>query len=517
MRNRKKIITFIIFASLLRFLIAGSLELGNDEAYYQLYARYLQWSYFDHPPMVAWLIRLSTVNLYFDQEIFIRAGAVICAAIGTWLAYLIGSHIRNENTGWFFALLYSTSFYSSIIAGVFILPDSPLVVFWLASIYCMLQILKLKEPGSLQGRYFIFLGITVGLCIMSKLHGIFLWFGFGAYILFHRRHVLKNPFLWLSVLITVAIISPIYFWNVSNRLITYNYHQERLNFFGRSPDPSHLFQQVFGSVFYSNPINFMLFIGTAIALTGKGKQSFPVVFPLFLWLSLPLIGILFWTSLFNETLPHWSGPAWLSWMILTACWLDGMKREKTIRWIRASGGVMILVIVISVMSIRYLPVYVGSNQPGHAGKGDIMLDLSGWKKFAYEFDSLYRSDLQYGRMKKNPLIISDYWFPAGHLDHYYAIPFHRNLMVFGPLNNIHHFAWVNAKRPKPVKGQDAYFIYLSNYYGPPADILKKKFVLVEDSVLIPQYRSGIMVREFVVYRMHGFQGDSLDFLIPGIK
>ena len=132
-------------------------------------------------------------------------------------------------------------------------------------------------------------------------------------------------------------------------------------------------------------------------------------------------------------------------------------------------------------------------------------------------DSIYRSDSSSGRMKKNALILSDYWFPAGHLDHYYAVPFHRMLLAYGPLNNIHHFAWLNDKRERPEKGQDAYFIYPTNYYGPPENALKQKFDFVEDSVVIPQYRSGIIVRDFVIYRMHGYHGDSLDFLIPGIK
>jgi len=498
-------------------MIAGLLELGNDEAYYQSYALYLQWNYFDHPPMVAWLIRFSTANLSLHHEIFVRSGAVICAAFGTWLIFVIGKKIRNEHTGWILAILYSTSFYTSIIAGIFVLPDSPQVVFWLASIYYMLCILDKRESGGQRNRYFIFLGFSIGLCILSKVHGGFLWLGFGAYVVLYRRQLLKNPYLWLSVSVTLLIVSPIYIWNVSNHFITYTYHQERLNFFGHSPDLWNLFQQVFGSVFYSNPVNFILYAGAAIALAGKNREQFPEVFPLFLWLSLPLIGILVWTSLFSETLPHWSGPAYLSWMILAACWLDGMGMQKAMSWLKISCWVFVLVVMISILAIWYLPLNVGSRQPDHLGKGDIMLDLSGWKKFSSEFDSLYRSDFSSGKMKKNALILSNYWFPAGHLDHYYAVPFHRTLLAYGPLNNIHHFAWLNDKRQRPEKDQDAYFIYPTNYYGPPEETLKQKFDLVEDSVVIPQYRSGIIVRDFIIYRMHGYHGDSLDFLIPGIK
>ena len=105
---------------------------------------------------------------------------------------------------------------------------------------------------------------------------------------------------------------------------------------------------------------------------------------------------------------------------------------------------------------------------------------------------------------------------TGHLDHYDGIPCHHNLLVSDPVNDIHHFAWLNQRRLRLKKGSDAYFIYPSNYYGPPKVSLKNEFDRVEDSVSIPQFRSGNPVRYFVVYRMHDFKGDSLESVVPGI-
>lgn len=126
----------------IRLLLAGFLEFGNDEVYYYTYALHLQSNYFDHPPGVAFLIRFTTLNLWLQQELFVRLGAIICAGIGTVLTYKIGTLIRNERTGLFAAVLYNTSIYSSIIAGVFILPDSPQIVFWLAALFIGLKIIS---------------------------------------------------------------------------------------------------------------------------------------------------------------------------------------------------------------------------------------------------------------------------------------------------------------------------------------------------------------------------------------
>src|SRR5450432_4434857 len=120
--------------------------------------------------MVAVLIRIFTFNLFFQHEFFIRFGSIICAAGGTWLIFLIGKRIAQMRTGWIAALLYNTSFYASIIAGTFILPDSPQSLFWLFSMYCM--ILILEKPEFPKPLLFILLGIGIGLSTMSKVHGL---------------------------------------------------------------------------------------------------------------------------------------------------------------------------------------------------------------------------------------------------------------------------------------------------------------------------------------------------------
>ncbi len=109
-------------------------------------------------------------------------------------------------------------------------------------------------------------------------------------------------------------------------------------------------------------------------------------------------------------------------------------------------------------------------------------------------------------MQPGALIISDYWFPAAHLDYYVARPLHQYVFAVGKLTDIHHYGWLNRERPAFQKGNDAYFIYPSNYYGPPRQELKNYFRKVDDSLTITQYRTGIPVRNFIIYRMHGYLG-----------
>src|ERR1044071_3958733 len=106
MSYRHKVIVLTILFLLLRLITASVLELGNDESYYWLYSQDLQWNYFDHPPMVAAWVRLSTLNGWLDNyEVMIRAGSIIGCAFSTWFLYKAVSLIHSERDGWVAARL----------------------------------------------------------------------------------------------------------------------------------------------------------------------------------------------------------------------------------------------------------------------------------------------------------------------------------------------------------------------------------------------------------------------------
>ena len=137
MELKNKLWFLILASAIVRILIAYGLELGNDEVYYQTYALHLQWNYFDHPPIIALLIRATTLNGLLHQELFIRLGPVVLTAFNTLIVYSIVKKIANERSAWFAACIFTFSFYAGIIAGTFILPDAPQLFFWVISIWLM--------------------------------------------------------------------------------------------------------------------------------------------------------------------------------------------------------------------------------------------------------------------------------------------------------------------------------------------------------------------------------------------
>jgi len=99
MKENQQLTLIIALATLARSIIAVSIGLGNDEVYYLTYAQHLQWNYFDHPPMVALLIRLTTFNLNLTNELFVRLGSIIFGAVNTYLIYYICKGIKNKKCG----------------------------------------------------------------------------------------------------------------------------------------------------------------------------------------------------------------------------------------------------------------------------------------------------------------------------------------------------------------------------------------------------------------------------------
>ena len=228
---------------------------------------------------------------------------------------------------------------------------------------------------------------------------------------------------------------------------------------------------------------------------------------LYLLLGLPLIVVLLVMSLFNETLPHWSGPAYISILLVAAAYLCAASWSQVAvrRVLTGSVALLVFVSLAGILVVRYYPSQLGSTDPGRLGKGDVTLDMNGWEQFALKFDSLADSDKKHGLMQPGAFILSDYWYPAANLDYYVASPRHISFLAVGRLRDIHHYAWLNLQRPALAPGADAYFIYPSNYYGPPRESLRDNFQHV-DSVEIPQQRMGVHVRNFVIYRMHGYMG-----------
>jgi len=497
----------ILISMIIRGFFAWTLELGNDEVYYWTYALYPALSHFDHPPMVGFVIQAFTGNLYFDSEFFIRLGSVVLGGANTWLIYLIGRQVKDKLTGLFAALLYNTSVYCFVIAGIFILPDTPQLFFWLISMYMLIVALPDKEISKKSRNILFYASLPLGLAMLSKYTSVFLWLGAGLYILFYNRKWFRTFELYLAVLLSLIIFSPVILWNLENHFISMTYQSERVGFFDSGIRPDYFFTELLGQISYNNPVNFIIIIFALFALKKRKIRIYNEYVRLLLLISLPLIFLFLFFALFHRTLPHWTGPAYLSLIIIAAAWLaeKAMKPDKAILFpvpIRISMGILLLAITIGLFQIKW-GVFTTSieNNPKELGKNDFTLDMFGWRQFATKFHELADRDFYSKKMPATATILSYRWFPAAHLDYYVAHPRGYNLLAIGELERIHKYAWIDRERRGLHLDADAYFITSSRDFQDPEPLFGKYFMIIEEPEVIKIFKRSKHVENFFVYRL----------------
>jgi len=519
MNDNKKysnyVIYIIIISTLVRGLLAGFLELGNDEVYYRLYALYPDWSHFDHPLMVGLLIQLSTFNLLFQSEFFLRLGSIIIGAINLWIIFKIGVRLKDYRTGYYASLIYSASVYSSIITGVFILPDTPQSLFWLWAVYFALNTLSKYPKTPLLGTNMLKIGIIIGLGILSKYTTIFLWFGIGVYILFYNRAWLKSRWLYYSIISTIILSLPILIWNIQNDFISFTFHSNRVDMSGYSINLNYFLTELSGEILYNNPINFaLIIIGIIAAFRGKlhiNKEHIRVL----LLLGLPIIITFLVFSLFRSTLPHWTAPGYTALIPIAAVYLSqhSKAKNKMPTVIILSLTLLITIIVVGLAQINTGFIRIDKTTEYHRiGKNDPSLDMYGYNYVGKAFQDIVKQDIADGNMAENSIYVGSNWFPLANYDYYAATPAGMASFGIGNLSNIHKYAWINKKQGGFKVGMDAYYITDSKEYHKPDKIFYEYFTEVIPADTIQIYRNGEIAKRAFIFRMKNLKKIPKDVL-----
>lgn len=474
--------------------------LGVDEAYYVSYARYLDWSYFDHPPLVGYLIWLTTAGLSLSGVFFVRLGALLIGTINLYLIFEIGARLYDRTTGLLAAILLSNSLYASILAGTFILPDTPLSLFWLLSLWSFARFLSEKKD-----RFLLLFGTAVGLALLSKYQSVFLWGGALLFLWLYDRKKLQSKTLILSIGISLILFLPVLLWNYQSPYSGLAYQAHRVG--NDLPKLSYFFPALLGSIFYNNPFNYYLIVLGLIFFIKNRKVGGKPATAFLLCSSLPLIAVVLGLSLFNRILPHWSGPAYYGLILTTAHFVRlQIKAHNTKAVSRAIKGgalffILLVAVTIAVVKYNFLPLGK-DHRATRLGSRNPATDLMVWPAAAAAIQRKVARDLREKRVKKNYVILSDNWFPAAHLDYYYAMPNGVKLYVLGNSNNQHNYMRSNLLQGPIPLGSDAYYISPSHRYRAPSRWLISRFKTVDGPDIMPISVDGKPAIELSIWRMN---------------
>ena len=499
-QNIKKMMFWLLaISAIVRAVLAGWLEFGNDEVYYWTYALYPDWSHFDHPPMVGWVIQLFSLNLLLDSEFFIRLASVVFMTANTYIIYRIGKDIKDAQTGFYAALLFTASIYAFVITGIFIMPDTPLMLFWLLAFWMAVKVEKKQN--------LVLFGLFAGLAMLSKYSGVFLWVGLGLYILIFNRKQLKNPYLYISLLLSALCCLPILYWNLQNDFISFTFHSERVG--GGAINISTFGTELAGEFFYNNPVIFVLAVMAVVAAFKKKIDMDRPTLRLVLCTALPLILVFLGFSLTRPTLPHWNAPAYILLIILIANMMSSKHPNqegsfKIPKGILAALSVMLFVVVVGSIEIKtgFIPLD-RHTEPEKLGRDDFTLDMYGWKQLEQKFAALREEKIAEGVMQAEDGIVADEWFPLANLDYYVARPLDMKVMGVGWPHNLHKYLWINEERGGFKKGESYWFLSDSHYFKNPEALYPGGFESIQPIDTLTIERCGKPAKNFFVYACKG--------------
>ncbi len=393
------IIIFLLALFNVGLVRSGMFDLSPLEAHYWEWSRRLDLSYYSKPPMVAYIIALSTY-IFGNNEIGVRIGAIILSALSAVLFLLLCKQFKLSRR----ATIYS--FLSFVLSPMFfggsilMTTDIPLVFFWILAIYSMKR--ALSEEKLL---WWIVTGIAIGAGLISKYTMFFFIPCAILYLSITGRflRMIKNPHPWLSIIIALMILSPVIYWNYRHDWVSFR-HTAGLAMRGKgifTLAPKYFAEFLGSQIALLSPLIFFMIIAgwvkgfMNLSWRRRDEDAFLLSF------SLPIFLFFLLLSFHGKTQGNWPAPCYITAYIYVA-----MLVEKGLffnpfrgRLLAISALVLASIMLIFAYSISIISEYV---DPGINPKLNISNRLKGWKELSRQVSRIRET-----MGEKNVFIFSD--------------------------------------------------------------------------------------------------------------
>ena len=364
--------------------VAAVAPLSGDEAYYWLWSRRLQLSYFDHPGMSAWWIAAAT-ELFGESPLAIRLPSVVGAALVTLLVYDTGRVAFDDSRAGLWAALWLNVTVLFGAAAIIATPDTPLLVFWAAALWAMVRLIRRGQPV-----WLYLLGAALGLGFTGKYTMVLIAPGLLLTFLCFRttRQWLARLHLPAAAGLGLALTLPVLVWNWRHDWVSF---RKQLSHAFDAPvvDPlASLATFVVTQFGVVTPL-ILLFVlwGTLWALWAGWRRRRADWFVLGA-VSAPVLAFFVHHAWGGLVQPHWAGPAYLGAIVAATGGWVAIARPRRPRWAEAlfraapALGALLLALVYFQTATALLPI---------RAKSDPMGRLGGWADLARVVER-YRRD-----------------------------------------------------------------------------------------------------------------------------
>jgi 4-amino-4-deoxy-L-arabinose transferase-like glycosyltransferase len=359
----------------LRCLVARHLDLETDEAYYWLWSRHLAISYFDHPPMIAYLIRLGTA-LFGNGVLGVRSMAIVAMLAASALVYALTVVLFDDRRLGILATLWFNMMPHTAFFSIVMYPDTPAMLFWLLCCVALAQVWK-----SGRGAWWYLAGAAMGLLLLSKYTGVFLLAGIAIWLsaAAQMRPWLKRREPYLAGLLALVLFSPVILWNAEHHWASF---AKQFSHALDSADGGLGDAGVFVGVqaLFVSPLIFVLAIAGLVVATRRGFFRQEANWLLLAAAVTPMLAYFLIHALSAEVLPQWPSAAYAIAVIATVAAFaprqDAPERGPLLRYAFAAApwtGLVFTLAMFAQMTFWPAPV---------AAAHDPLDIFDGWAQWA---------------------------------------------------------------------------------------------------------------------------------------
>ncbi len=340
MKN-SRVLLFLLAITAFRLWFCTYHELVADEAYYFLWSKHLDWSYYSKGPLIGWTIALGTF-VFGDTVFGIRWLSVLLSAGTGWLLFRLGSRLWNPRVG--FACLLVGALMPLYAIGSVLMTIDPLSVFlWVLAVHTFLNAVELNR-----WRDWLMTGFIVGLGFLAKFINALELLCFALILLMDpERRRLFFSWKFAGMLGVVALCTlPVILWNQNHGWITATHLQQRgqLNH-AFQLRPKEMFQFVYMQGIVLSPLFFFGLIAATIVALQKWKTDFATRVALGLFL--PVFGF-YWILSWNDNgEANWTATSFIGGIPLLVVWALDLS-ERSILWRRIVAFAVVLAFIQTV-------------------------------------------------------------------------------------------------------------------------------------------------------------------------
>ncbi|MBI5815540.1 MAG: glycosyltransferase family 39 protein [Nitrospinae bacterium] len=485
--GRAGFLVSLLALTIFRVWYSGLFELSLDEPYYWLWSLHPQMGYYDHPPMVAWLIAVFTSLA--DSERFVRLAAALLASGATWFAYETARGIFNDKRAGLGAALLINIVPITSVGAVIITPDSPLMFFWLGSVYYGHKLIDTQEP-----RHWYATGFFYGLALLSKYTAALFAPALFLFILYsaENRHWLFRREPYMAFALSIIIFSPVIYWNH-----THDWTSFRFQFshgFSEAGAPAWMNFAEFwgGQVGLFGVAGFFLALWTGVGMAKMGLREKRDDFLYISFMTLPLL-LFFTVNSFKARMEgNWAVVAYLA--ALTAAPGFVQRYAGSFAQIRkgrlVEKGYAAALVLMAVFTV-YIHAQIVDPALPMPQKRELSRRIYGWSVLGNQ------AAKELSTLGEGAFVLTQR-YQISSLMAYYTPGRPEAFMMTGK----GRFGYLGPV--EKLIGRNA--VYLEETERIELDKIRGGFERVEPAGVVRIERDGELIREFSIYRCYNYQG-----------